>query len=193
MKELKDIIAEKLVLLRKVNNMTQSELAEKLNYSDKAISKWEHGESLPSIEVLYNIAQMYNVSLDYLTKEDYSPPVPIAKTYDKQNSRNRLIIALLAVSVVCFLATSIYVYSKVYLDIYFWEAFIWAIPVSCIVGLVFNSIWGNNKKLRMILISIFIWSLLTSFYLQFMILNLWPLFFMGVPMQIATILWSSLK
>ena len=63
---LKQVIANNLVYLRKKNNFTQLELAEKLEYSDKSISKWEHGETLPDIEVLHKLANLYNVTLDYL-------------------------------------------------------------------------------------------------------------------------------
>jgi transcriptional regulator with XRE-family HTH domain len=52
MRDVRQIIADNLIELRKVNKLTQLELAEKLNYSDKAISKWERGESLPDVEIL---------------------------------------------------------------------------------------------------------------------------------------------
>ena len=58
MKDVRQIIAENLIELRKVNKLTQLELAEKLNYSDKAISKWERGESLPDVEILCQIADL---------------------------------------------------------------------------------------------------------------------------------------
>ena len=71
MKDVRQIIAENLIELRKVNKLTQLELAEKLNYSDKAISKWERGESLPDVEILCQIAELYGVSLDYLVTKDH--------------------------------------------------------------------------------------------------------------------------
>ena len=49
---LKTIIAKNIVLLRTGERLTQAELAERLNYSDKAVSKWERGESLPDIAVI---------------------------------------------------------------------------------------------------------------------------------------------
>ena len=69
MSDLKIIIARNLVELRKRNKYTQQDLAEILQYSDKAISKWEKGDSLPDIEVLYQICKLYGVTLDYLTHE----------------------------------------------------------------------------------------------------------------------------
>ena len=65
MEKLNFIIAKNLSELRRKNKLTQLEVAEKLNYSDKAVSKWEQGESLPGIEVLYKLAKLYGVSMDY--------------------------------------------------------------------------------------------------------------------------------
>lgn len=68
MEEVKNIVAKNIYELRKKNNMTQLELAEKLNYSDKTVSKWEKGENSPDITVLVEIANIFGVSLDYLVK-----------------------------------------------------------------------------------------------------------------------------
>ena len=68
MEEVKDIVAKNIHELRKKNNMTQLELAEKLNYSDKTVSKWEKGENSPDITFLVEIANIFGVSLDYLVK-----------------------------------------------------------------------------------------------------------------------------
>lgn len=62
--ELKNIIAQNITDLRKKEKLTQAEFAERLNYTDKAISKWERGESIPSIDVLKQIADMFNVKVD---------------------------------------------------------------------------------------------------------------------------------
>ena len=71
MEDLKSIIAENITALRKGSSMTQIELAEKLNYSDKAISKWERGESVPDITVLKAIADMFGVTVDYLLVREH--------------------------------------------------------------------------------------------------------------------------
>ena len=52
MEDLKQIFAENLSALRKKKGWTQMELAERLHYSDKAVSKWERGESLPDVVIL---------------------------------------------------------------------------------------------------------------------------------------------
>ena len=65
----KSIIANNIIELRKSKKWTQIELAEKLNYSDKAISKWERAESLPDVTVLQQIAALFSVSVDYLDRK----------------------------------------------------------------------------------------------------------------------------
>ena len=68
--------------LRKNAKLTQIELAEKFNYSDKSISKWENGESLPSIDVLYQLASFYNTTLDGLTSTEEN--IPTKNNKDKR-------------------------------------------------------------------------------------------------------------
>jgi transcriptional regulator with XRE-family HTH domain len=71
LEDIKSVIAENISRLRRENNMTQIELADRLNYSDKAISKWERGESVPDISVLKAIADLFGVSVDYLISSEH--------------------------------------------------------------------------------------------------------------------------
>ena len=63
---IKEIISRNIGNLRKEKGLTQIELADALHYSNKAISKWEKGDSLPDAETLYEIAKFFNVSIEYL-------------------------------------------------------------------------------------------------------------------------------
>ena len=193
MNNLNLIIAHNLTELRKKNKMTQSELAEKLNYSDKAISKWEHGDSFPGIEVLYSICQMYGITLDYLTlPPDASDKEKRKFSVSPENKYRKIIIALLSISVVWVLSTVLHITIKIFKNYNYWQLYIWAIPISCILGIIFNAIWGK-KQFKFFIVSLLTWSLITAVYLQVYTLNLWPLFFIGIPIQIAIILWSQLK
>ena len=130
MENLKNILAQNLVKLRKASNMTQSELAEKLSYSDKAVSKWERGESLPDIEILYEISKLYNVTIDELLSEE----VKINHT-KKLKTKMRFIISLISSLLVWLIATIVFVF-LVWLNPdkeRQWLVFIYAIPVSSIV------------------------------------------------------------
>ena len=62
-------IAKNIIMLRKERKWTQQDLADKLNYSDKTISKWERGDSTPDIEMLAKVAEVFNVDINFLITE----------------------------------------------------------------------------------------------------------------------------
>ena len=109
MEEVKNIVAKNITELRLLNNMTQLELAEKLNYSDKAVSKWEQGESIPGVEVLYKLSKLYGVSIDYIVGEETSKPKP-QKEESASAKKNHRIITLLSVIAVWLTATVFYIF-----------------------------------------------------------------------------------
>jgi len=193
MKEMKQIIANNIIALRKKNKLTQAELAQKLNYSDKAISKWERAESIPDVEVLKQIADMFGVTVDYLITENaeqYKDKFKIPE----QNKANQITIVLLAVTLVWLVATIVFVYALIDFNYILWQAFIWAIPISSVVLTVFHQIWAKNNKIYQLIINtIFVWGLIASIYLQFLTYNLWLIFFIGLPIQVVLVLWSKIK
>ena len=66
MDELKAVFAGNLIHLRTKAGLTQAELAEKIHYSDKSVSKWERAESLPDLQVAKELAQVFGVTVDFL-------------------------------------------------------------------------------------------------------------------------------
>ena len=195
MKDLKPIIAKNISELRTAAGMTQIELAEKLNYSDKAVSKWERGESVPDVSVLLSVAELFGVTLDYLVHEHEAVKPLNELRHDKV--RNRGLITGIAVVLVWLIATAAFVST----DIasvefsYRWLSFLWAAPASLIVWLVFNSVWFN-KSVNFAIISLLMWSTLAAVYLTLLLaakLNLWILFVLGVPGQIIIFMWSGIK
>ncbi len=65
-------IGEKIRKLRIENNLKQSELGDKLFISEKTISSWENGRTVPDISMLYNLSNIFNVSFLYLIDDSYS-------------------------------------------------------------------------------------------------------------------------
>lgn len=191
-KNISKIVGTNLTNLRKANNMKQIEIAKKFNFSDKTISKWESGESLPSLEVLVKLCDFYGITMNDLTSEDFVPGQTIKPESNSGENTNKIIITLLAVTLVWIIATIAFIYGKLYTSSANWMVFIWAVPISFVVGIVLNSIWGK-RKINFILISFLVWTLLTSIYLHMLEYNLWVIFFLGIPSQIAIILWSGLK
>lgn len=195
MNNVKEMLPKNLAKLRLESNMTQNEVAEKLNYTDKSVSKWERGEAIPPIDVLKDLADLYGVSLDYLVGDTENGSYDKRYT-SKANNANKVIIMLLAVSLVWIVATVLFAYGIIFAKRSFWTLFVGAVPVTVIVLIVFNGIWGK-RKFTFILISVLIWSLITTIYLVFLMTparyNLWAIFIIGIPLQVATILWSQLK
>lgn len=200
MKDLKPIIASNISELRVKKGLTQIDLAEQLNYSDKAVSKWERGESLPDISVLYEIANMFDVTLDYLVTEEHEPviPTPIVTQIKKRKKINHALITSLSILLVWLLATTIFVIweyaspnSSIWVHL---MTFAFAIPISFIIWLVFNSIWFKRRR-NFIIISLLIWSILAVMYLTVLILgvNAWEIFLIGIPGQAIVIFWSQIK
>ena len=139
MENYKKNIANNLVLLRKKHNYKQSDIAEKLNYSDKTISKWETGEIVPSVENLFELCKLYGVSIEQITSE--IPQDQEIVTKKDYSARNKLLISLLSISAVWIMATIAFVYVKILFHANIWTAFVWAVPASAVLGIIFNALW----------------------------------------------------
>jgi len=194
MEELKMIIAGNIGKLRREAGMTQLELAEKLNYSDKAISKWERGESIPDVVTLKEVAELFSVTVDYLLRADHPVEVAAKREYTKAQKRNRSLITAMSCVLVWLIATFVYANADMATQgsLRLWQAFVYAVPVTMVVLLVFNSIWGR-RRLNFLIISILVWSILASIYLSMLSLNLWLIFLIGIPAQIIILLWSGIR
>ncbi len=198
MRELKEIIAGNICELRSKAGITQIKLAQALNYSDKAVSKWERAESIPDIAVLKQIADYFHVSVDYLISEDHSEYIEKRRAISRAVKRNNVIITGLSILLVWFVATFIFVELNITLaapKIPSWMAFIYAIPTSLTVLLVLNSVWGK-RRLNYVIISGMIWTALLSVYLTLLFAigqSLWLIFILGVPAQLIVFLWSGFK
>ena len=193
MEDLKLIVGKNLSSLRKAKKLTQIELAEKFNYSDKAISKWEKGDTLPDIETLHALCEYYGVTLDYLThpgnrreKSEY------VKENEQVKVHNNLISSLMMIVIVWMIMVIVYVYVRMRDGRALWTLFVWAIPASSIVAVICNALWFHKRLVYFISYSVFVWSLITSFYLQFLYINAWPLFLVGIPAEVILILWSNI-
>ena len=189
MADIKEIVAKNIIALRKKHNMTQNELAEKLNYSDNAVSRWERGEVTPSIETLQQISETFSVPLESLFKDN----VVVALDNEERTQKiSKLSIMLLFVSLVWFIVSVVYVYVETILGINLWQMFIWSIPASCLILLPFNNLWGRHIW-KFVILSVFIWTTLASIYLQLIEYNLWLIFITGAPVQVALVIWAFIK
>lgn len=191
MSDLKEIIALNIIKLRKDKKLTQLELATALNYSDKAISKWERAESIPDITVLKQLADYFGVTVDYLISE-HNKDTKLVVAQTKKKRINKISLTLLATSPVWLITTIIFTLISIFTGKYIWYIFYIGIPIIILIILIFNSIWGNRRN-NYIIISFFIWSILLCIYLSLIKSNVWQIFILGIPAQITIILWSTLK
>lgn len=187
-KDIKQIVAKNLANLRKNKKITQTELAEQFGYSDKAISKWENGDTLPDIQTLYQLCEFYNVTLDFLVNEQsFDEKIKYINHLNKKVIINNSLIELLYCSFVWILAVIIYIYLYTFSEINYRQIFIRALPATTIVMLLFTKV-RKQKLYAFIVRSLFFWTLVTACYIQFIEYNIWPLFFLMIPIQVALIL-----
>ena len=192
MEDIRQIVAANIAALRKNAGYTQLALAQKLQYSDKAVSKWESGASMPDAGVLLAIASLFGVTVDYLLQAEHgAQPLPVSSAAGQR--RRHLIIALLSVALVWLIATAVFVFMTFSpVEGPMWLSFVWAVPASLIVALVFNSIWGKRRR-NYLYISLLMWTFLGSVYLTCLPRNLWLLFVIGVPGQAIVLLWAGMR
>ena len=149
MEDLKLIIAKNISTLRRDAKMTQFDLAEKLNYSDKAISKWERGESIPDVIVLKQVAEIFSVTVDYLLEEEHVKRARIVRIEQSgDHMKNRVFITGMSLMLVLLIALIAFVAGDMFRDYIHnmhWMSFLWAVPPMLIVWLVLNSVWFNPR------------------------------------------------
>ena len=195
--KVKSQIGANIAAHRKRCGMTQAGLAEKLNYSDKAVSKWERGESVPDVITLMQLAEQFDISVtDLLVDPNQIPEdseVKIQQVVEKHLKRkaNKNIILGLSSLLVWFVALFIYVVLSSFDIANGWLPFFYAIPANAIVKLSLRSAWHDFRWNRAY-ISIIVWGVLLSFYVTMWVffgLHLWRVFLLGIPGQIAIFLW----
>ena len=189
MKDTKTIIAENLIALRKKNNLTQNQLATKLNYSDNTISRWERAELCPTIENLEAIAEVYNVPLETLIKDN---ALGQSAVLDREHKFKLLITCIFLISLILFAVLITYFYLSTFFNMNLWMLFIWTVPACLIVW--FRFIYKMKKRTySFVLLTCFIWTTIASIYLQFLDYNIWLVFTLGIPAQIAWTAWCYIR
>lgn len=212
--ELKLKIGSNITLLRKRLGMTQAELAGRLSYSDKAVSKWERGESVPDVITLAQIAKEFDVTVNDLVygpenlphAEEPAMPEPVeppkqetmtSVIRDAINDRvrhNRKVIQGLVSILVWIVVLAIYVLMDSFELPYTWLIFLVGIPANAITLLSMRCAW-RMYSWNMALISAIMWSCLVCLHVMTLIfchVNIWRIYLMGILGQAAILLWFKL-
>jgi transcriptional regulator with XRE-family HTH domain len=187
-------IAKNLAYYRKNAGMTQAEVAEKINYSDKSVSKWESGNGVPDIYVLIQLASLFDVTVNDLIGISTSQT---AEQNRKNRDKLRSLIMLLSSGIIWLVATLGFVVCEIVApQRNWWLFFMFSIPVNAILLIVFSGIW-KYKLLNFLSVSVLIWTTIVSLDLLMEIVNpdlqLWLIYILGVPLQILETLWSFFR
>ena len=195
---LKNQIGSNIARYRRQAGLTQAGLAERLNYSDKAVSKWERGESIPDVLTLVQLAELFGIGVDELVTDPKAPArADTAQAQpDEKPKANKGVILALSSTLVWFVALLVYVILSSFpsMRFYSWISFFFAVPINAIVALSLLSAWGNYRWNKL-LISIMVWGFLIGFHFLGWVIfhyNFWKLFLLGIPGQIAIFLWFRL-
>lgn len=190
MENINEVIGTNIKELRKFNKLTQFDLAEQLNYSNKTISRWESGDIIPDVQTLNKLSEFFKIPLSHLFEPNLINKRKLTRKYRFQMG-NKLTIALLFILCVWLMATVIFVHTKLTYNITLWQVFVWSIPTSAFVGLIFNNKWGK-KSFNYLLISIINWTLITSIFVSAFNYTFWMLYLIGIPIQIGILLWANI-
>lgn len=187
----REIIAENISALRKAAKLTQAELAVRLNYSDKAVSKWERAEAVPDVFVLAELAELFGVSVDYFLHEHTESEKIPNKRGDKV--RTRVAISLSAIISPYFLVCLIHYILLNTLESAdgLWRLYILPLPIVAILALIFSVLWFRTKLSLLLTVSLLVWSLLLCIFIFIAhVSGSWFIFILGIPLQLIILQWS---
>ena len=187
------VVAQNIFYLRTQNQMTQLELAKKLNYSDKAISKWERGDGIPDAYVLKKMSELFGVTVDYILTEHNEQE---RKVDTNTAQRAKAMLANVIMISIATVALLVFVILAIATKMYHWQIFIYTIPAIIIVGIVFSFIL-KNKIMGIISVSALMWSILLVVYFALWSFRnsyaTWMILLIGIPAQVIVLLSFKIK
>ncbi|MDR2357777.1 MAG: helix-turn-helix domain-containing protein [Oscillospiraceae bacterium] len=188
--QLKKRIAENLIYYRKLSGLTQTELASRINYSDKSVSKWERAGGTPDIYVLSILASLYGVTVNDIISEN--APRPPADPHGEQ--RRRVMVCLLSVVFAWLVTTVLYAALRLLLPPFEGARYIFLLapPASCVIFVVFASIWWGHF-VRLSSVSALIWCVAACLYYIDPQKRLALLLSVVIPLQTLALLWFMMK
>ena len=193
--ELKLISARNIIKLRTGAGLTQAELGEKLNYSDKTISKWERGEAIPDAYVLTQMAEIFGVTVDYLlsSHDAWESPEQQEEKERKQEEHRYSVNMIIAISVLGVWTMALTIFVMLWLfDIILWESFVVALPVSILTYMVLICVFRRRRHLQFV-IAAFVLSLFILLYFTLPMQKPWQLFLIAIPAEIIVFLSCNIR
>lgn len=181
---IEQIIAQNLIDLRKSKNLKQSELSDAIGYSDKTISRWENGTTVPDITTLVKLANFYGVTLEDLIHENV---VEKQEANQKGKSVSDILgnyfMTALGVLTIWVIAAVVHIGLILIQEIDFWQVYILAVPASCL------AVYKNSRKsfqlrwLSFTMLSLTVIGIIVFFYLLYLSYNFWQMFTLIAPLE----------
>ena len=178
MENIREIVAKNLVTLRKENNLTQVELAQKINFSDKAISRWEKGEVLPDIETLQKLSAVFSVPMSTILEAHEDKP----KTKLVKPTKKEILSQLFLICEIWVIMSVAYAYINIARGVNLWQIFLWGVPATALF-LLYQNRKTTNNLLNFIYGTLFVWSFITCLFLHMIEFHPWYFYILGVPIQ----------
>lgn len=191
--ELKLISASNIIRLRTQAGFTQAELGEKLNYSDKTISKWERGEAIPDAYVLTQMAEIFGVTVDHLLSahDAWENPNEVEDQEQGISRYSANVIIAIAVLGVWTMALSVFVLLWL-LGYIVWQSFVVALPVSILTYMVLICVFNRRSHLQFV-IAAFVLSMFVLLYFVLPLQKPWQLFLIAIPAIILVFLSCNIR
>ena len=195
MEEFKRTVANNITFFRQELGLTQAELGEKLNYSDKTVSKWERAESVPDAYVLKQLAALFGVTVDDLLSP-YEPPAPedtAAKEEGAVPVASYSTAMITAVAIVSIWTVALLIFVILWMnEIIFPLLFVAALPISLVTLLVLRSLW-NHGRYNYWIVSALVLSVFLLLYYCFWHIQPWQLLLVVVPGELIVWLCFHIK
>jgi len=205
---LKQNIAANLAMLRRRAELTQLELAQKINYSDKTVSKWERGEGIPDVPTLIALAELFEVTpneLIYGLREE----IPAEGEFSSRESAEKagpapskrrpspfhLLVTLLSVGIVWLIAGLVLLLMNVFSPglegVWYGCVLLYGAMVSFIVWLVLSVLWWPLMW-QLVCVSGIIWSCAAGLHLTLRLPGMAWIYVIAAVLQIMAFMWYAL-
>lgn len=178
MKDLREIVSRNITNLRKENNLTQLELAQKINFSDKAISRWENGDVLPDVETIQRLSQVFGVSMSAILEEQ----TEAKKSRFTKPTKQDILSQIFLTCEVWIVISVIYAYLNLTKGQNPWQLFMWGVPAFTFL-LVLQNWKKKNNIISFVYGTVLVWSFITCLFFHFLDAVPWYFFILGVPAQ----------
>lgn len=192
MENLNKVVSNNLIKFRTLAGLTQTQLAKKIHYSNKSVSKWEMGDNLPDLAVLVKLSEIYNIEIgEFLNENTENQQLIVPRGYLR---KRHILISLLSAFMVWFIGAIVFfilhmIDSTAPIAVF---AFIYSLPVSAVVLLFFSGLWGNNLT-NLLSSSASLWAVLLAICLTVNSAKFWNICFVGLLFQIFFVVWFIIK